>query len=244
MRQLYIREWNFSEDLTRLFVPTSTNPHPPVRFALRGLYWRLNEDNASFLSAFLSSHLTKIDINTNFGTHPHETVDPLDRKISAEVASEMRSAIKALPSSVQHLNIHLGDGQETRLIDEISAFILGCGKSLQQFRSNLVLSTEAVVHLMNLPNLHTWATEQEPPEMTDLIHHGVPDGATSLFPSLKALSLRGKTTLEWLCLFKAAKSCDLRWTMARNSLPCEPGVVRRAQNLERTSTNNMLFAVR
>jgi len=218
MRRIHVREWNFSEDITRLFVPTSNNTHPFLRFTLRELHWWLNETNFLFVSTFLSSHLTKIDISTHF-EDPNETVHPWLNKIPTEVVLEMRSVIKMFPSSVQFLGIYLGNGQETRLTEEISAFILGCGESLRQFHSNLVLSTEAVVHLMNLPNLVNWTTEQAPPHVTDLIRHGVPDGAASLFPSLEALDLGSEAALEWLSLLKAAKDRDLPWTMARNCLP-------------------------
>lgn len=220
MRRVYVREWNFSEGITRFFVPTSSNSHPFLRFTLRELCWWLNETNFSFVSTFLSPHLTKIDINTNLLEKPYETVDPWCEKIPTEVVPTMRSVIKMFPSSVQFLGIYLGNGQETRLTEEISAFILGCGESLRQFHSNLVLSTEAVVHLMNLPNLLNWTTEQGPPHVADLIRHGVPDGTTSLFPSLEVLSLQGEAALEWLSILKTAKDGDLPWTMARNCLPC------------------------
>ena len=59
MRRLRVRDWEFSEDITRLFVPTSSNPHPLLLLTLRKLDWRLNETNVSFAPTFLSSNLTK-----------------------------------------------------------------------------------------------------------------------------------------------------------------------------------------
>lgn len=155
MCQLSVREWELSEDITRLFAPTSTNPHPFLRLKLRELDLWLDESNVSVVSPFLSSSLTKIDIKSNLLAHPHERVDPRLDDIPDEVVPVMRSAIKMFPSSVQSLTIYLGNRQEARLTEEISAFILGCGESLQEFHSNLVLSTEAVVDLMHLPNLPT-----------------------------------------------------------------------------------------
>jgi hypothetical protein len=65
----------------------------------------------------------------------------------------MRSAIKMFPSSLQSLSIYLGVEPETRLTEEISTYILGCGESLQEFGTNLVLPTQVIVHLMKLPDL-------------------------------------------------------------------------------------------
>jgi hypothetical protein len=108
----------------------------------------------------------------------------------------MRSAIKMFPSSLQSLSIYLGVEPETRLTEEISTYILGCGESLQEFGTNLVLPTQVIVHLMKLPNLYVWATGQGPPQMADLIRLGV----APLFPSLEVLDLRGGEALEWLSL--------------------------------------------
>ena len=185
---------------------------------LRELNWWLNETNHSFLPRFLSPHLTKIIITTNTLASPNESVDPWD-ELPDKVVLEMRSAIKAFPSSIQCLYIHLGGGPETRFTEEISAFILGCGESLREFSTNLVLSTQAVVHLMKLPNLRILVTKQGPPQVTDLIHHGVPDGVTSLFPSLNVLDLNGEAALEWLSLFEAANNRTPPWIMAGGSLP-------------------------
>ena len=72
---------------------------------------------------------------------------------------------------------------------------------------------------MKLPNLDAWTTEQGPPQVSDLIRHGVPDGVTSLFPSLTTLDLRSRVAFEWLSLFEAAKGRTPPWIMAGDSLP-------------------------
>ena len=213
-----MREWGLSKEITRLVVPASAGTPPILRLHLQELNWWLNETNVSFLPKFLSPHLTKINITTNTFVHPHETVDPWDEELPEDVVPKMRSVIKALPSSLQCLCIQLGGGLEARLTKEISAFILGCGESLQNLNINLVLSTQAIVHLMKLPNLCAWATKQGPPQVTDLIHHGVPEGVTSLFPSLEALSIDSEAALEWLSLFEAANNGTLPWIMAGGSL--------------------------
>lgn len=82
----------------------------------------------------------------------------------------------------------------------------------------MVLSTQAIAYLMKLQNLRAWTTEQEPPLVTDLIHHRVPNGAVSLFPSLEILHSKGEVALEWLSRFGAAKDRTLPWIMAGDSL--------------------------
>jgi len=104
-------------------------------------------------------------------------------------------------------------------MEEFSSFALGWGEELQELATNVVLSTQAIVHLMKLPNLYAWTTEQGPPRVADLIRHGVPDGPFSLFPSLKMLHLRGEVALEWLSLFGAAKARTSPWIMAGGGPP-------------------------
>ncbi|KAF9647873.1 hypothetical protein BDM02DRAFT_2493453 [Thelephora ganbajun] len=211
VRRLNMREWGLSREITRLVVSTSPRTAPALRFHLRELNWWLNESNLTFLPKFLSPHLTKIVITTVTFLRPGESVEPWGEELPREVVSTMRSAIKTFPSSLQFLHIQLGVGPETRLSEEISTFVLGYGESLQKFSTNLVLSTQAIAHLMKLPNLRVWATEQGPPQVTNLIHHGFPSGATSFFPSLKAIDLRSEAALEWLSLFEAAKKRTPPW---------------------------------
>ena len=213
-----MREWGLSTKLTRLVVPASAETPPALQLHLRELNWWLNETTTPYLQHFLSPHLTAIVITTNSFTQPGETVEPWD-ELPDEVLPMMRSAITMFPSSLQSLSIYLGDDQETRLTEEISAYVLGCGESLLDFSTNLVLSTQAIVHLMKLPNLCIWVTKQGPPRVTDLIRHGVPDGVTSLFPSLEKLDMRSEAALEWLSLLEAAKKRTSPWIIAGGSLP-------------------------
>jgi len=214
-----VREWGLSNEITRLVVPASARTPPVLRLHLQELNWWLNETNVSFLHKFLSPNLTEINITTNTFVRPDETVYPWNGELPEDVVPKMRLVIKTLPPSLQSLSIHLGSGLEARLTEEISALISGSGESLQEFSTNLVLSTRAIVHLMKLPNLRIWTIKQGPPQVTDLIHHGVPDGVTSLFPSLNILNIRGEAALEWLSLFEAANNGTLPWTMAGGSLP-------------------------
>ena len=195
-------------------LPSSDGTPPALPLHLWGLDWRLNEVNLSFILNFLSPHLTTVIITVGtrraFPPVAGKTVWP---KMPDDVVPVMCSAIKLFPPSPQIVRIRLGFGLETRLTNEFSTFVLGCREALQELATNVVLSIQAIVHLMKLPNLYAWTTEQGPPQVVDLIRHGVPDGPVSLFPSLESLDLRGETAFRWLSLFKANKSCSPPWIM-------------------------------
>ena len=207
-----------SEEIARLVLPSPDGTPPVLRLHFRELDWCPDETNLSFLPGFLSPDLTTIAF-TSACIRPGRNPEPWEQRLPDKVIPIIGSAIRMFPSSLQILRIRLGVGPGTPLTEEISAFILGCGESLREFSTNLVLSTEAIVHLMKLPNLRVWITEQEPPEVTEVIHYGIPDGVPSFFPSLKLLKLRGQAALEWLSLFGAAKSRSSPWITAGNSLP-------------------------
>ena len=211
IRRFVVREWRFSEEIARLFVSMSARSAPVLRLHLRELNLLLHESNLSLFPKLLSPSLTTIVVTANSN-------ELWGEQLYHKMNVTMRSAIMTLPSSLRCLHLQLGSGPQKRFTKEISAFILRCGESFQEFDTNLVLSTQAIVHLMNLPNLRTWVTEQGPPQVTDLINHGVPDGSASLFPSLEALELGGDAAFEWLSLFAALKEHTPPWTMAGNGL--------------------------
>ena len=124
MRKLDMREWGLSKRTTRPVVPAPDGTPPVLRFHLRELNWWLNETNLTFFPEFLSPHLKRIAIFTNPVVAPHVAVEPWDEKLPDEAVPKMRSAIKKFPSSLQSLYIYLGGVPETRLTEDISAFIL------------------------------------------------------------------------------------------------------------------------
>ena len=219
MRRLNVREWGLSDEITRLVLPSSDGSPPALRLHLREAFWWLNETNLFFLPVFISPYLIKITISTNVDSSPSETIEPWDQGIPVEVVPIVRSAIKMFPSSLRVFFLALGFGQQTHLTKEVSAFVLKCGEALQEFTTNVVLSTEAIVHLVKLSNLSGWITEQRPPEVTELIRYGVPDGATSLLPSLGIFGLQNERALEWLSFFETAKNRTPPWTVAGDGLP-------------------------
>lgn len=217
MRTLDMREWGLSEEFTQLVLPPLDGTSPALPLHLRELKWWLNKTNFSFLPRFLKSDLVDIFITTHGFSGPGEKVEPWG-DLPDEVMPILRSAITMFPTSIQRLCVQLGAEPQTHLTEEMSAFVLKCGGTLQMFSTNVVLSTEAIVHLMKLPSLSAWVTEQGPPQVTDLIHHGVPDGPFSLFPSLKAVDMRGGPVLRWLPLFGDVKDRTPPWTMAGQGL--------------------------
>ena len=217
MRRLDMREWGLSEELTQLVLPPSDGTPPPLPLHLRKLNWWLNETNFSFLARFLTPDLVDIVITTNALNGPGETVESWDN-LPSGVVPILCSAIRLFPTSIQRLCLQLGNGPQIHLTEEISAFILRCGETLREFNTNVVLSTQAIVHLMKLPNFGTWVTEQGPPQVTDLIRHGVPDGPFSLFPSLEAVTMSGGPVLRWLPLFGDVEDRTPPWTMAGKGL--------------------------
>jgi len=213
MRRLDMREWGLGEEFTQLVLPPLDGTPPALPLHLRELKWWLNETNFSFLPRFITPDLVDIVITTNTFNGPGETVEPW-QDLPNDVTPILRSAIGMFPTSIQRLCIQLGTGRQTQLTDEISAFVSGCGEELQVFSTNVVLSTQAIVHLMKLPNLSAWVTEQGPPQVTDMIRHGVPDGPFSLFPSLETVNMRDGPVLRWLPLFGDSKDRSPPWTIA------------------------------
>ena len=182
-----MREWGLSEEITRLVFPPNGTP-PILHLHLRELGWWLNETNLSFLPKFLP-HLTKIAISTNTLPHPGDMIDSWDNELPDEVVPMIRSGIQVFPSSLHILHIILGIGPQTHLTKEISTFILEHEEALQDFSTNVVLSTQAIVHLTKLPRLFSWNTEQGLPEVAEFFRHGISNKVTYIFPSLVVLQL-------------------------------------------------------
>ena len=99
----------------------------------------------------------------------------------------------------------MGPGREARFTNEISDLIPRHGESLLEFSTNIILLTQALVHLMKLPNLRDLVTEEKPPQVRDVFAHGILDGPISFFPSLKILELVGGGAFEWLSFLETAE---------------------------------------
>ena len=143
IRRLEVREWGISEEITRLVLPSSDGTPPDLALYLQELIWRLNETNSSFLLNFLSPYLTTIVISTDELTDHNETVEPWD-ELPDEVVPMMRTAIEMFPYSARIVCLRLGIGPETRLTEDVSAYVLGCREALREFATNVVLSTQAI----------------------------------------------------------------------------------------------------
>ena len=112
--------------------------------------------------------------------------------------------ISRLPSSLEHLSLAslpYEDGESLK--DAISSLVLRCGPSLRSFGCDPPLSEAAFLHLMQLPNLHSWVAFHEPPRTFSL----------PTFPSLEALHL-GRAALPWLHLLATCGQENHRLTPA------------------------------
>jgi len=85
--------------------------------------------------------------------------------------------------------------------------ILRCGPTLNYLNAGVELSEQAILHVMQLPHLHTLKlTHESPPDITDAFSQD-----TILLPSVRSLTLATSTTNAWLPFLN-----DLRW---RHSTP-------------------------
>jgi len=153
MRELCIRwEENISNDtLSRLL---DNSPDGVLFPNLERLYWKVDAPYTplSFFRLFLSPRLKRVNLHTRstmFGL-PWQLV-PL-----AEV-------ISCLPASLEHLSLMCGPWKGDLLKDVISSLVLRCGPLLRSFSSSTPLSEAALHHLMQLPNLRSWAVLGELP---------------------------------------------------------------------------------
>ena len=80
--------------------------------------------------------------------------------------------------------------------------VLRCGPALGYLNAGVELSEQAILHVMQLPHLHTLKlTHEPPPEITDALLRD-----TIVLPSVHSLTLATPTTHAWLQFLN-----DLRW---------------------------------
>ena len=123
-----------------------------------------------FFCLFLSPHLRRV----NFITGPKDV-------------AALAQVISALPTSLESLHVEL-DEDDVPANDALSSLICRCGPSLRSFGDSGPLSDAATLHLMQLPNLSCWTTDQEPPQVT----------STPVLQSLEHFCFDGHGALPWL----------------------------------------------
>ena len=96
--------------------------------------------------------------------------------------------VSALPTSLESLNVEFYQEDAEPILDALSTFIRQCGSSLRSFGVLGPLSDVATLHLMQLPNLSCWRTDQGPPQVT----------STPVLQSLEDFRFDGGGALPWL----------------------------------------------
>ena len=163
---------------------------------LEGLYWNIPSAGTAlpFFRLFLSPHLKRVSFYTD-SYSPGITPDIPWGQLAALV-----QIISFLPTFLEHLSIMCGAGKGGPLKDVISSFVCRCGSSLRSFETCVPLSEAGIRHLMQLPDLHTWYTVQEPPRT-------IP---ASIFPFLEQLHLGDHAAIPWLHLLASRGKGILR----------------------------------
>ncbi|KAF9645906.1 hypothetical protein BDM02DRAFT_388324 [Thelephora ganbajun] len=182
---------------------------------LERLFWDISGAYTilTFFRLFLSPHLKCV---TLYG-YPGVSVVPRD------VLETLAQIVRSFPASLEDLSLLCGQGNEEPLKDAISSFVCRRGLSLRRFSSHIPLSEAATCHLMQLPNLRSWAPVQEPPRT-------IP---TSIFPSLEQLRFDKPVALPWLHLLtlhgkgilrngsaSATSHTNVRETLTSIAYPC------------------------
>ena len=174
-----------------LFGPPADDPFPN----LRELHGWIEPALLRFLHHFISPHLTVFSV----------LVDT-DDGLGFSGYGSLTDAISVLPgTSLQRFS--LGDYQwensSAKFKQEVSAMVLRCGPQLNYLDSGVELSKQAVLHVIQLPHLHTLKlTHELPPDIADII--SLQD--TIVLPSLQSLTLASPTPHAWLPFLN-----DLLW---------------------------------
>ena len=130
-----------------------------------------------FFRLFLSPHLRRI-------TFDHHPAYHIPRGQMAALAQ----LISVLPTSLESLDINLDQEDAEPVKDALSSFVCRCGSSLRGFYTVGPLSDATILHLVQLPNLSRWRTEQGPPQVT----------STPPLQSLEWFRFDGEEVLSWL----------------------------------------------
>ena len=112
--------------------------------------------------------------------NPYAVKNPEDLKLFDRMISR-------LPPSLEHLVVRCGRQDSELLRNRLSSFVLKCGSSLKRLNTSVPLSKEAILHLINLPNLADWETSQAPDK-----------NLKSFPPSLERFRIETPEALGWI----------------------------------------------
>jgi len=161
---------------------------------LRELHGWIEPTLLHFLHHFVSPRLTVFSVYVD-----------TDDRLGCSGYGSLTDAISAIPgSSLRRFSLgeYEWENASTKFKREVSAMVLRCGLALNYLSAGVELSEQAVLHVMQLPHLHTLKLAHEsPPDTTNL---SLQD--TIVFPSVRSLTLATPTTHAWLPFLN-----DLRW---------------------------------
>ena len=161
---------------------------------LRELHGWIEPALLSFLHRFVSPRLAVFSV----------CVDTDDR-LGCSGYGSLTDAISVIPgNSLRRFSLgeYQWENASTKFKHEVSAMVSRCGPALNYLNAGVELSEQAVLHVMQLPHLHTLKlTHESPPDITDAFLQD-----TTVFPSVRSLTLATPTAHAWLPFLN-----DLRW---------------------------------
>ena len=186
-----------------LFGLPTDNPFPN----LRELHGWIEPTLLDFLHHFISPRLTVFSVYVD-----------ADEQLGCSGYGSLTDAISAIPgSSLQQFSLgeYRWENSSTKFMQEVSAMVLRCGPALNYLNAGVELSEQAILHVLELPNLHTLKlTHELLPEFSAIL--SLQD--TTVFPALKSLTLASPTTHAWLPFLN-----DLLWRHPTVTATRRPG---------------------
>jgi len=140
-----------------------------------------------------------------------------DKRLRCSAYESLTNAISAItgpPLRRFSLGEYQWENATTKFKQEVSSMVLRCGSELNYLNPGVELSDQAVLHVIQLPHLHTLKLAREsPPDITDTFPQD-----TIVLPSVHTLTLATSTAHAWLAFLN-----DLRWRHPTAAPTTRPG---------------------
>lgn len=176
--------------LQLLFGLPADDPFPN----LRELHGWIEPALLRFLHRFVSPRLEAFSV----------CVDTEDR-LGCSGYGSLTDAISVIPgASLRRFSLgeYQWENASTKFKHAVSTMVSRCGPALDYLNAGVELSEQAILHVMQLPHLHTLKlTHESPPDITDAFLRD-----TIVLPSVHSLTLATPTAHAWLPFLN-----DLRW---------------------------------
>ena len=166
---------------------------------LRELHGWIEPALLGFLHRFVSPRLMVFSVHVD-----------TDDGLGCTGYGSLTDAISVIPgTSLRRFSLgeYQWENASTKFKHEVSAMVSRCGPALDYLNAGAELSEQAILHVMQLPHLHTLKlTHESPPDITNAFLRD-----TIVLPSVHSLTLATPTAHAWLPFLN-----DLRW---RHSTP-------------------------